>query len=154
MNFETPKARTTTMSTINTAATTATDPTSTSTTTPAQVGGNILGKDAFLKIMMAQLKNQNPLSSQSQDPTQYINELSQLTTLEQTTNLASESAKAAAEQHTVATLAMLGHTVSYTDKSGSTVSGKVDKVTFTSTGPMLTVAGVAGIDPSTVDEVS
>ena len=49
---------------------------------------------------------------------------------------------------------MLGHSVSYTDASGNTVTGKVDKVTFTGNGPMLTVAGVAGVDPATVDEVS
>jgi flagellar basal-body rod modification protein FlgD len=120
----------------------------------AQPGGNILDKDAFLKIMMAQLSNQDPLSSQNQDPTQYINELAQLTTLEQTTNVAKYSSQQAAEQHTVATLAMLGHTVSYTNAAKETVTGKVEKVVFTNSGPMLTVAGVAGIDPASVNEVS
>jgi flagellar basal-body rod modification protein FlgD len=127
---------------------------STGSTSTAKPGGNILDKDAFLKIMMAQLQNQDPLSAQSQDPTQYINELSQLTTLEQTTNMASSSAKAAAEQNTVAALALLGHTVTYTDANKQSVTGKVEKLTFTSSGPMLTVGGVPGIDPSSVDEVS
>ena len=66
------------MSTINPAAAT-TSTSSTPSTTPAQPGG-ALDKDAFLKIMMAQLQNQDPLSAQSQDPTQYVNELSQMTT--------------------------------------------------------------------------
>jgi flagellar basal-body rod modification protein FlgD len=142
------------MSTINATAQAAATTTSTASTSAAQPGGDILDKDAFLKIMMAQLQNQDPLSAQSQDPTQYISELSQLTTLEQTTNLASSSAKAASEEHTVAALALLGHTVTYTTASGSTVSGTVDKVQFTGSGPTLTVAGVSGIDPSSVDEVS
>ena len=49
---------------------------------------------------------------------------------------------------------MLGHTVTYTDPKGNTVTGAVDKVEFTSSGPMLTVAGIAGIDPTSVNEVS
>ena len=142
------------MSTINPTAASAASTTSTESASASQPGGNILDKDAFLKIMMAQLQNQDPLSAQSQDPTQYINELSQLTMLEQTTNLASSSAQAASEQHTVAALALLGHTVTYTTSSGATVSGTVDKVQFTGSGPTLTVGGVAGIDPSSVDEVS
>jgi flagellar basal-body rod modification protein FlgD len=145
------------MSTVNPAAATSgtSSTSSTGSTSSPQAGGNILDKDAFLKIMMAQLSNQDPLSSQNQDPTQYINELAQLTTLEQTTNVAKYSSQQASEQHTVATLAMLGHTVSYTDpSSGNEVTGKVEKVVFTNTGPMLTVAGVPGIDPASVNEVS
>ncbi len=140
------------MSTITPAAST-TSTSSAPSTTPAEAGG-ALDKDAFLKIMMAQLKNQDPLSAQSQDPTQFVNELSQMTSLEQTTNMAASTAKLADEQHTVATLAMLGHTVTYLDPKGNSVTGPVDKVVFTGTGPMLTVAGVAGVDPSSVSEVS
>jgi flagellar basal-body rod modification protein FlgD len=139
------------MNPITPAATTTTTTTS-SSSKPAVPGGDILSKDSFLKLMMTQLQNQDPLSPS--DPTQYMNELAQLTTLEQTTNMAQSTADAAAEQHTTAALALLGHTVSYKDASGNTQTGKVDKVSFTSSGPMLTVAGVAGIDPAKVDEVS
>ena len=114
--------------------------------------GSILDKDTFLKLMMVQLKNQDPLSPS--DPTQYMGELAQLNTLEQTTNIASSTAKAASEQHTIAALALLGHAVSYTDSSGATVSGTVTKVQFTGSGPTLTVNGKTGIDPATVNEVS
>jgi flagellar basal-body rod modification protein FlgD len=140
------------MSTINPATPAVASTSSTGSTSSTTPGGNILDKNAFLKLMMTQLKNQNPLSPN--DPTQYINELSQLTTLEQTTNLAKSSSQQASEQHTVATLAMLGHTVTYTDSKGTIVSGKVDKVQFTGSGPMLTVAGNSGINPSTVTTVS
>ena len=56
----------------------------------------MLDKDSFLKLMMVELQHQDPL--QPSDPTQYINELSQMTTLEQTTNMAASSAKTAAEE--------------------------------------------------------
>jgi flagellar basal-body rod modification protein FlgD len=130
--------------------TTSTPATAAPASTPPSTG--ILGKDDFLKLMMVQLKHQDPLNPS--DPSQYISELSQMTTLEQTTNIAASSAKAAAEEHTVAALALLGHNVSYTDSSGATATGLVQKVQFSSSGPTLTINGTAGIAPGSVNEVS
>jgi flagellar basal-body rod modification protein FlgD len=138
------------MSTID--PTTSTTTTQTTSSTPTSTSKSILDKDSFLKLMMVELQHQDPL--QPSDPTQYINELSQMTTLEQTTNMAASSAKAAAEEHTVAALQMLGHSVSYTDASGNTQTGTVQRLQFTSTGPTLTINGIDGIDPSSIDEVS
>ena len=112
----------------------------------------MLDKDSFLKLMMVELQHQDPL--QPTDPTQYINELSQMTTLEQTTNMAASEAKVAAEESNVGALQLLGHKVTYTDASGTTLSGTVQKVQMTSTGPTLTIDGIGGIDPSSVNEVS
>jgi flagellar basal-body rod modification protein FlgD len=114
--------------------------------------GSLLDKNTFLKLMMVQLKNQDPLNPS--DPTQYMGELAQLTTLEQTTNIASSSAQSAGEQHTIAALALLGHTVTYTDGSGATISGTVSQVQFTGSGPTLTVNGKTGINPTSVNQVS
>ena len=128
-----------------------------SSSTPASTTGvtnssQALDKNTFLKLMMVQMQNQDPLNPS--DPTQYMGELAQLTTLEQTTNMAQSAAQSAAEQHTTAALALLGHKVTYTDSSGATASGTVDKVQFTSGGPTLTIDGQDGIDPSKVNEVS
>src|SRR5437764_1159439 len=106
-----------------------------SSSTPASTTGvtnssQALDKNTFLKLMMVQMQNQDPLNPS--DPTQYMGELAQLTTLEQTTNMAQSAAQSAAEQHTTAALALLGHKVTYTDSSGATASGTVDKVQFTS----------------------
>ena len=118
----------------------------------ATESGPGLDKNAFLKLMMVQLQHQDPLNPS--DPTQYLSELATFTTLEQETNIATSSAKTAAEQHTVAALALIGHTVTYTDPSGASLTGTVQKVDFTPSGPMLTVNGVSGIDPGSIDEVS
>jgi flagellar basal-body rod modification protein FlgD len=138
------------MSTID--PTTSTTTTQSTSSSPSSTSKSMLDKDSFLKLMMVELQHQDPL--QPSDPTQYINELSQMTTLEQTTNMAASSAKAAAEEHTVAALQMLGHSVSYTDASGNTQTGTVQRLQFTSTGPTLTINGIDGIDPSSIDEVS
>jgi flagellar basal-body rod modification protein FlgD len=59
---------------------------STSTTTQA-TPSKTLGKDAFLKILVTQLQNQNPLEPLK--PEDFMGQLSQLTQVEQLTNIAS-----------------------------------------------------------------
>jgi flagellar basal-body rod modification protein FlgD len=46
-----------------------------------------MGKDDFLKILMAQLQNQDPLNPQ--DPSQFVSELSQLSSVESLKNIES-----------------------------------------------------------------
>ena len=48
-------------------------------------GGNELGKDAFMELMLAQLKNQNPL--EPQDNGDFIAQLAQFSSLEEMQNL-------------------------------------------------------------------
>lgn len=132
----------------------------TSTTNPTTSGtassptNSIMSKDQFLQLMMAQLKNQNPMSPNSSDPTQYVTELAQFTALEQATNTAQSTAQTAASQQATSALALLGHTVTYIDSSGASGTGTVQKVDFTSSGPTLTINGAGGISPSGVSEVS
>ena len=114
----------------------------------------LLGKDQFLQLMMAELQNQNPMSPNSSDPTQYVTELAQFTALEQQTNTAQSTAQSAQANQASQALALLGHTVSYIDTSGNSGTGVVQKVDFTTAGPTLTVNGVTGIQPSGVSEVS
>ena len=61
------------------------DPTKTSRGTTIVQPGNDLDKNAFLKILTAELSNQDPTSTQ--DGTQYISQMAQFSSLEQMTNL-------------------------------------------------------------------
>jgi flagellar basal-body rod modification protein FlgD len=137
---------------------TAADSTNTTTAAAGTTGtavsrtDNGLGENDFLQLMMMQLKNQDPLNPS--DPTQYLSELANFSTLEQETNIASSSATTASEQSTAAALGLLGHTVSYTDSSGATQSGAVQKIDFTSSGPTLTIGGQSGITLGAITEVS
>lgn len=112
-----------------------------------------LGKNDFLKLMVAQLQAQNPL--EPSNGTEYISELAQFSQLEQTTNIAQNSSQSAAGQRVAQAVALIGHTVSYADPStGATRSGPVQSVEITPDGATLTVEGTPGIEPSGVTEVS
>lgn len=52
---------------------------------------NELGKDAFLKLMMAQMQNQDPLSPM--DNTQMVAQMAQFTSVEQLTNISDQLSK-------------------------------------------------------------
>lgn len=66
-------ANSTSVNTQSTAATKATEP------------SNALGKDAFLRILVTQMKNQNPLEPLKD--TEFIGQMAQFSSLEQLTNL-------------------------------------------------------------------
>ncbi len=79
---------------------------------------SILGKDDFLKLLVAQMQNQDPLNPS--DPTQFTSQLAQFSSLEQLYNL-NDSMKTLATSNTDAskltTLGTIGKDVAY---AGST----------------------------------
>jgi len=64
--------------------------TATSGTTPANNRNNLASEETFLKLFVAQLQNQDPLSPNQQDPTQMVSELAQFSQLEQMVNIGSD----------------------------------------------------------------
>jgi len=126
-------------------------PTGTTGTTFTNPSDN-LGENDFLKLMMDQLQNQDPLNPS--DPTQYMSELAGFSSLEQQTQIAGSTASAATQQASTSALGLLGHTVSYKDASGVTQTGTVSKVDFTSSGPALTIGTTSGISLGSILEAS
>ncbi|HTO57906.1 MAG TPA: flagellar hook assembly protein FlgD [Pseudomonadales bacterium] len=111
------------------------NPSATPTTTASPngvTGGQTLGKDQFMQLMIAQLKAQDPLNPA--DNTQFLAQLAQFSTLEGITNLNdSMSTMAASMKSSVASeaSALVGRSVLVpTDQTiveaGSGLSGNVD----------------------------
>jgi flagellar basal-body rod modification protein FlgD len=134
---------------------TTTAPTGTATAATPATGattGTILGKDDFLKLLVGQLKNQDPMNPSSD--TDFIGQMAQFSQLEQTTNMASANEKLIAEQRGARSVALLGRTVTYPDPTtGVLATGPVERVDWTAGTPSLTVGGVAGIAPDSVTAV-
>jgi flagellar basal-body rod modification protein FlgD len=102
-----------------------------------------LDKNGFLKLLTAQVSNQDPNSGQ--DPNQYFQTISMMTQVEQMTNLASSQAKSNAAQ-------MLGKQVTFLEKNVS-YSGVVESVQQSGSNVSLTVSGMKGVDPDTITNI-
>jgi flagellar basal-body rod modification protein FlgD len=112
-----------------------------------------LGKDDFLKLLVGQMKNMDPLGAGGSDPSQTMAQMTQYSILEQLTNLNTET-KALGEQTAAAsTIGLIGRTVSYSDDAGEPVEGVVEQVTTAEGTLTLTIGGKAGIAPDRVLEV-
>ncbi len=114
-----------------------------------------INQNQFLQMLMAELKNQNPMNPNSSDPMQFVTELAQFTSVEQQTYTAESTQTMASGQNNATAIALIGHTVNYTDPTTqASASGVVQSVELTSSGPTLTINGTSGISASAVNQVS
>ncbi len=120
-------------------------------TAPSASKQGVLDKDGFLKLLTAQLRQQDPMSA-SQDPSQSVAQMTQFSMLEQITNLAKSTEESLSSTRMDRAVGLLGRTVSYV-RDGVTHSGAVERVDLVEGRPSLTVAGVSGVDPAALSEV-
>lgn len=96
----------------------------------SQVESNdTLDVNDFLKILTAQLQHMDPLGGSSSDPTEYINQMSQFTMLEQMNNLVASLDNMTILSQQQMSFSLVGKEVSIFD--GETrFTGVVEKVRF------------------------
>ena len=94
------------------------------------------GKDAFMKLLVEQMRHQSP--TDPSDGQQWINQMTQFSMLEQMQQQSAGQVKSNAAGY-------LGKTVSWLDAKGQSGQGLVENVDFSGTEPTLTVAGHAGV---------
>jgi flagellar basal-body rod modification protein FlgD len=142
------------MATVNPPSTTAAVGTTTlSGSTSVSNPNATLDKDGFLKLFIAQLSHQDP--SAPMDSSEQMAQMAQFTMAEQMTNMASVNSKIAGTLNTSSAVGLIGRTVSYIDADGAMQTGKVERVATSKDGQAsLTIAGKAGIEPSSISEVS
>ena len=119
-------------------------------TSPNQVSrntGGTLGKDDFLKLLVGQMKNMDPLSGEGNDPSQSMAQMTQYSILEQLTNMNKSNELNSA-------YGLIGKNVTYKDGATGTAEGTVESVQNLDGKITLTIGGKGGIDPSTVMQVS
>jgi flagellar basal-body rod modification protein FlgD len=127
------------------------------TTPPTTTGGSStsgssgLGEANFLQLLVGQLQNQDPL--QPTDDQSWIQEMAQFSEVQQVSQMNESNTKILSALNQGQAVGLIGHKVTYTDKSGNPVTGTVGGVDLSSGSPTLTVDGQTGIDPTTVTAV-
>jgi flagellar basal-body rod modification protein FlgD len=104
-------------------------------TSPTQVD-----RDMFLKLMVTQLKNQDPMNPT--DSSEFLAQTAQFTSLEKLEQVADQSARALAAQMAFGASSLVGRSVTYADSEGAEVTGTVSSVRFKPAGPTLVVGDV------------
>jgi flagellar basal-body rod modification protein FlgD len=123
----------------------ATTAATTATTASSSTG---LDKEAFLKLLVAQLRNQDP--SKPMDSSDLMNQTTQLSTMEQLTALTKTSQESFALQMRMAAASLVGQQVTYTTTAGASATGTVTAVSYSGSVPTVKV----GDDVVALDAVS
>lgn len=124
--------------------------TSTPTTSTSLTGGNTLGKDAFLKLLVAQLKYQDP--SKPTDASQFMAETAQFTLVEKFDALAAANEQVLSATQIQAATGMVGRQITWTNADGKSATGVATSVSISNGVPSLTVNGL-DVSLSSVTEV-
>jgi flagellar basal-body rod modification protein FlgD len=111
--------------------------TNTTTTTAAKLPDDQFGKDTFLKLLVAQLRYQNPM--QPQDGSQFLAQTAQFTMVEKLTSLETDTKAQVAANQILAASSMIGHEVKYQDAQKTDQTGVVTSVKVTADGPVIRV---------------
>src|SRR6478736_4573962 len=107
----------------------------TSSSGTSATGLNAMGSDAFLKLLVAQLKYQDP--SHPTDGTQMMAQTAQFQMVEKLQQLNDQNTQLLAEQQTIASVGLVGRSVACSD-NGHAASGVVSSVRFGPGGRVLT----------------
>jgi flagellar basal-body rod modification protein FlgD len=100
---------------------------------------NQLDRDAFLKLLVAQLRYQNPMSPA--DPQSFLAQTAQFTSVERLEQLTTLLTQSEHLQQLATGAALIGRAVTFADANGSTVRGTVTAARPTADGCVLTVGG-------------
>lgn len=104
---------------------------------PAAAGNDGFGQDAFLKLLVAQLRYQDPLNPA--EGAEFMAQTAQFTMVEKLTALAEQQSELLASQRTMAGSSLLGRTVTYPGPDGIDAAGVVTGMRVGPDGPVLRV---------------
>ena len=116
--------------------------TPTATATTATDRSDQMGKDTFLKLLVAQMRYQDPSNPTSSS--EFMAQTATFTQVEKLEEIASQNAQLLTLQRSLSAGALVGHAVSYTDTDGTTKTGTVSAVRIAGTGTATEPQAVIG----------
>lgn len=120
--------------------------------TTAVTDASKMDRDTFLKLLVAQVKNQNP--AEPMNPNEMMSQMAQLTTVDKLTQLVEATNSANALNKLSLASSLVGRVVSWTDQTtGAENAGAVQFVRLDGEKLFLTIGG-SEVDASTVTRVA
>ena len=118
-------------------------PNGTSATGSGSGGGSSalqgMGSEAFMKLLVAQMKYQNPMAPS--DGTQYLAQISQYAMVEQLTKVSQGQQEVSSYQRALIANSLIGKVVTGKNESGAPVTGEVTSVAYRAGKPVLLTTG-------------
>ena len=112
-----------------------------------------MGKDVFLKLLVAQMKYQDP--SNPADSSQFMSQTATFTQVEKLEEIAAQNASMLALQRSSSAGALVGRTVTYTDDDGAPKTGTVTSVRLgTGKGEAVAMVGGVAVEMGRITEVA
>jgi flagellar basal-body rod modification protein FlgD len=115
--------------------TSATDTARSSATSSTTTSG--VDYNTFLQLLVAEMKNQDPTNPM--DTAQYMSQFAQLSTVEQAMQTNAKLDALLSSQSLSQADGLIGKTVSFTDSTGESFSGKVVSISINSDGSIATL---------------
>jgi flagellar basal-body rod modification protein FlgD len=108
-----------------------------STGSTKNTSSNTVDYNTFLQLLIAEMKNQDPTNPM--DTSQYMSQFAQLSTVEQAMQTNSKLDSLLSSQALSQADGLIGHTATFTDTSGATISGKIASVSINTDGAIATL---------------
>lgn len=109
----------------------------------AATGSKALGLQDFMKILLTQMQYQDPLKPM--DNQQFMAQMAQFTSLEQTQQLNEKITRLIGNQAALQSVGLIGRSVEFRSAAGQNLQGQVTALSLTSDSPRLTVTQAGGM---------
>ncbi len=121
-----------------TSATDSTSKSSSTTSTTTSTASSTVDYNTFLQLLIAEMKNQDPTNPM--DTAQYMSQFAQLSTVEQAMQTNNKLDSLLSSQALSQADGLIGKTVTFTDSTGATFTGKVASISINTNGSVATLA--------------
>jgi flagellar basal-body rod modification protein FlgD len=112
------------------------------TTDPSSLPNSGINEQSFIQLFVSELQYQDP--TQPLDNSQFLTELAQFVGIEQQSEEVTGINNLATLDSSDQTIALLSHTVQVSNADGSTTTGKVTGIQYSTNGVQLTVTPSSG----------
>tara|TARA_B100000965_G_C19566046_1_gene746875 strand:+ start:1275 stop:1691 length:417 start_codon:yes stop_codon:yes gene_type:complete len=110
--------------------------------TSTELTQSTLGQEDFIKLFLTELTFQDPLEPINNR--EFLAQMAQFANLEQTRITNENTENLVAMNSTAQSLGLLGRQVEVLTESGESVLGEVSAISFSASGPVLTINGING----------